>query len=69
MNFDQQGHLRRLDGDATLLLILASIRDSRFSSFSRCDDAGLRHQRVGQGGLAMIDVGDDGHVPVKGEIT
>ena len=68
MKFEKKGHLRRLDGDATLLFILASIRDSRFSSFSRCDDAGLGHQRVGQGGLAVIDVGDDGHVPVKGDI-
>jgi hypothetical protein len=55
-------YARGLDGDATFLLVLPGIRDSRFSGLRSGDDAGLGDEGIGQGRLAVIDVGDDGHV-------
>lgn len=54
--------LRRLDGDASVLLILASIGETSLAGAGSGDDTGLRHQRVRQRRLAVIDVSDDGHV-------
>lgn len=51
-----------LDGDTTLLLVWAIVRCSRFSSLRGGDDTGFGKKRVGQGRLAVIDVGNDGHV-------
>lgn len=56
------GILRGLDGDAALLLVLAGVGEPGLSGLGAGDDSGLRHQRVGQRRLAVVDVGDDGHV-------
>ena len=56
-------NLRRLDGDTSLLLILPGVRGSGLSGLGGGDDAGLSHQGVGQGGLAVVHVGNHGHVP------
>lgn len=55
-------YLRRLDGNATLLLVLTGISEAGLSGLSSSNDTGLGHQGVGQSRLAVIDVSDDGHV-------
>lgn len=52
-----------LDGDAPVLLVLASVRETGLASVLGGDDACLRHQGVGQRGLAVVHVRDHGHVP------
>ena len=54
---------RGLDGDAPLLLVLPGVGGAGLAGLGGGDDTGLGQERVGQGGLAVIDVGDDGHVP------
>ena len=56
-------HLRGLDGDTSLLLILSCISGAGLASLGGSDDASLGHQGVGQGGLAVVHVGNHGHVP------
>ena len=51
-----------LDGDAALLLVLAGVGGPRLAGLGRGDDAGLGQERVRQGGLAVVHVGDHGHV-------
>lgn len=55
-------YLRRLDGNAPFLFVLAGIGETGFSSLGTGDDTGLGDQRIGQRRLAVIDVGNDGHV-------
>ena len=62
MSAGQSGHLLGLDGDASLLLFLPGIGGPGLSSLVGGDDTGLGHQGVGQSGLAVIQVGDHGHV-------
>ncbi|GKT45569.1 uncharacterized protein ColSpa_05750 [Colletotrichum spaethianum] len=57
-----QGDGSRLDGNATLLLVSTGIRGSRVSGLGGGDDTGLGQKGVGEGGLSVIDVGNDGHV-------
>merc|ERR1719429_566336 len=52
-----------LDGDTSLLLILPGVSGSRLSCLGGGDDTSLGHQGVSQGGLAVVHVGDHGHVP------
>lgn len=57
-----QGDGGRLDGDTTLLLIGTSICSSGITSLCGGNNTGLGEEGVGQGRLAVIDVGNDGHV-------
>lgn len=52
-----------LDGDAPVLLVLASVREAGLASVLGGDDTCLGHQGVGQRGLAVVHVRDHGHVP------
>jgi len=52
----------RLDGNTTLLLIGTSIGGTSITSLRGGDDTGLGEKGVGQGRLAVIDVGNNGHV-------
>jgi hypothetical protein len=45
----------RLDGDAPVLLVLPSIGESSLSSLGSRDDTGTLDERVGKGGLSVID--------------
>lgn len=54
--------LRRLDGDAALLLVLAGVGEAGLTGLGTGDDTGLGHERIGQRRLAVVDVRDDGHV-------
>ena len=56
-------HLRGLDGDASLLLVLPGVSGPGLTSLVGGDDTGLGHEGVGQGGLAVVHVGNHGHVP------
>ena len=56
------GHVRRLDGDASLLLVFTSVSEPRLPGSRPSDDPRLANQRVGQRGLPVIHVGNDGHV-------
>ena len=58
-----------LDGDTTLLLISARVGGTRITSLGGRDDTGLREEGVGEGGLAVVDVGDDGHVTDVGGLV
>lgn len=53
---------RRLDRDAALLLVLARVREARLARSRVRDDARLAHERVRERRLAVIDVGNHGHV-------
>lgn len=52
-----------LDGDAAVLFVLAGVGEASLSRVLGGDDARLGHQRVREGGLAVVDVRDHGHVP------
>ncbi|CAH0021957.1 unnamed protein product [Clonostachys rhizophaga] len=51
-----------LDGDTTLLLIGTSIGGTSLTSLGGGDNTGLGQQGVSQSRLAVVDVGNDGHV-------
>lgn len=55
-------YLRRLDGDASVLLVFARIGEPGLTCLGSGDDASLGDERIGQRGLAMVHVGDYGHV-------
>ena len=63
LQHNKKAGLRGLDGDASLLLVLPGVGGPALSGLGGGDDTGLGHQGVGQGGLAVIHVGDHGHVP------
>ena len=52
----------RLDGDTTVNLILTSVGETHVTGLGTCDNTGLGYQRVGQGRLSVVDVGNDRHV-------
>jgi len=51
-----------LDGDTTFLLVRTGVRCTSLTRLSGRDNTGLREERVGEGGLSVIDVSNDGHV-------
>ena len=55
------------DGDATLSFEVHGVEDLGLH-FTGRDGAGELEEAVGEGGLAMIDVGDDGEVADVGRI-
>jgi hypothetical protein len=52
----------RLDGNAAVLLVLAGISEAGFTSVLPSNDTSMGNQRVGEGGLAMIDMSDNAHI-------
>lgn len=52
-----QGNSSRLDGDTTILLILASIGETGLSGLGGRDNTGTLDKRIGEGGLSVIDYG------------
>ena len=58
---DERGHLGE-DGDAALALEVVRIHGALGDLLVVAEGAGLGEQPVDQGGLAMIDMGDDGDV-------
>ena len=64
-----QGDGSRLDGDTTFLLIRTSVGGSRRTGLCRGDNTGLGEEGIGEGGLSVIDVGNDGHVTDVGRLV
>lgn len=64
-----QGDGSRFDCDATLLFVGTSISGTGITSLCGGDDTGLGQQGVGQGGFAVVDVGNDGHVTDIGRLV
>ena len=62
LGLEEERDTSRLDGDAAVLLVLASVGEARVAGGGGGDDTRRRNQRVGQRRLAVIDVSDDGHV-------
>ncbi len=60
-------HGLRLDGDAALALDVHGV-EQLFLHVAVADRAGRLHQAVGEGGLAMVDVRDDGEVADVGRV-
>ena len=54
-------HVRGFDGDASLLFVLAGVRDAIADPAYRYDPS-LAHERVGERGLAVVHVRNYGHV-------
>ena len=50
------------DGDAALALEIVAVHDARLDLLVLAEDLGLREHRVDEGGLAVVDVRDDGDV-------
>lgn len=59
----------RLDGDTTFLFVGTSICGSGITSLGGRNDTGLGEKRVGQGRLAVVDVGNNGHVTDIGRLV
>jgi hypothetical protein len=55
-------HLRGLDGYAPGLLIFPRVGTSGHAGLGPGNDAGFGQEGVGQGGLAVVDMGNHGHV-------
>lgn len=64
-----QGDGGRLDGDTTFLFVCTRIGGSSITSLCGGDDTGLGEQGVGEGRLAMVDVGNNGHVTDIGRLV
>mmetsp|Transcript_25409 Transcript_25409/g.43424 ORF Transcript_25409/g.43424 Transcript_25409/m.43424 type:complete len:875 (-) Transcript_25409:33-2657(-) len=62
LGLEEKRDAGRLDGNATVLLVLAGIGQAGVAGRRRGNDTGRRDQRVGEGRLAVIDVRNDGHV-------
>lgn len=64
-----QGDGGGLDGDTALLLVCTSICGSGIASLCGGNDTSLGEKGVGQGRLAVIDVGNNGHVTDIGRLV
>jgi hypothetical protein len=62
-----QGDGGGLDGDASILFILAGVCEPSLASFGSRDDTSALDQRVGECGFSVIDVSNDRHV-ARGKI-
>jgi hypothetical protein len=60
--FELDGAVLRQDGDAALLFQVVGIHDPFRHLLVGGEGAGLPEELVDEGGLAMVDVGDDGDV-------
>ncbi len=49
----------RENGDATFPLEIVRVHDAVGDVLVRCEGAGLAQQLIDEGGLAVVDVGDD----------
>jgi len=58
-----------LDGDTTVNLVLTSVGESHVTSLGSSDNTSLGDQRVGQGGLSVVDVGNNRHVTDVGRLA
>ena len=59
----------RLDRDTTLLLVVTSVHETHVTSLGVGNNTGLRHQRVSQRRLAVVDVCNNTHVTNVGRVV
>src|SRR5262249_49583259 len=59
---DGQGDVLRQDGDTALPLQFVRVEDALALEFAFAEQARLAHELIDQCRLAVIDVGDDGHI-------
>ena len=59
---EKQRGVFREDGDAALALKVVGVHDALDDGFVGAEDAGLLEHGVDEGGLAVVDVGNDGDV-------
>ena len=52
-----QGDGSRLDSDTTLLLVSSGIGETSLTSLGGRDNTGALNERVGEGGLSVVDCG------------
>mmetsp|Transcript_13033 Transcript_13033/g.33263 ORF Transcript_13033/g.33263 Transcript_13033/m.33263 type:complete len:703 (+) Transcript_13033:530-2638(+) len=57
-----EGHASGLDGDTTLLLVGTGVGEASLTGLGQGHDPRRSDQGVSQGGLAVVDVGNHGHV-------
>ena len=57
-----QGDGSRLDSDTTLLLVSSGIGETSLTSLGGRDNTGTLDERVGEGGLAVVDCGGVGQL-------
>jgi len=57
-----EGDSGGLDGNATVLLIGTGVHETSLTSLGGGNNTGTLDKGVGEGGLSVIDVGNDGHV-------
>jgi hypothetical protein len=57
-----KGDTGRLDGDTALFLVLAGVGGANVTSLVTGDNSGFGNEGVGQGGLSVVDVSNDGNV-------
>ena len=57
-----QGDVLGQDGDAALALQVVGVEDAVPVELALAEQAGLAHHLIDQRRLAVVDVGDDGHV-------
>merc|ERR1712130_787722 len=55
-------HTSRLDGDASVLLVLTGVGETGLTGLGGTDNSGLTDQRISQGRFTVIDVSNDTHV-------
>mmetsp|Transcript_23440 Transcript_23440/g.56592 ORF Transcript_23440/g.56592 Transcript_23440/m.56592 type:complete len:254 (-) Transcript_23440:100-861(-) len=61
--FEKHGDAGGLDGDTALGLVLTGVGVTGAAGGLGGDNSGLLDEGVGQGGLSVVDVSDDGHGP------
>jgi hypothetical protein len=62
----QEGDGGRLHRDAPRLLVVARVKEAQLARQAGVDEGVGREQVVGQGGLAVVDVGQDAQVADAG---
>ena len=62
VGLEVEGHTSGFDGNTTLLLVSTSVGSADISSLVASDNTGFGNEGIGEGRLAVIDVGDHRHV-------
>jgi len=62
VGLEVEGHTSGFDGNTTLLLVSTSVGGADISSLVASDNTGFGNEGIGEGRLAVIDVGDHRHV-------
>ena len=62
-SLEVHGETSGLNGDATLLLVLAGVGETSITSTGVGNNTSTAHKGVGEGSLAVVDVRNHGHGP------